>query len=51
MQFNLNNNPFDLSNDQVQLLYPQPGYVEIDPDELWELIIKVIKNTFRGRFQ
>ncbi|KAF3429544.1 hypothetical protein E2986_00709 [Frieseomelitta varia] len=35
------------SAEKLQLLYPQPGYVEIDPDYLWELIIKMMKNTFR----
>ncbi|XP_053996644.1 putative glycerol kinase 5 isoform X1 [Hylaeus anthracinus] len=33
------------SVDKVQLLYPQPGHVEIDPDELWRIIVKVIKTT------
>lgn len=27
---------------QIELLYPQPGYVEINPDELWRKIISVI---------
>ncbi|KOX80352.1 Putative glycerol kinase 5 [Melipona quadrifasciata] len=35
------------SAEKLQLLYPQPGYVEIDPDELWLLVIKVMKDTFR----
>ncbi|XP_076173094.1 glycerol kinase 5 isoform X2 [Ptiloglossa arizonensis] len=29
----------------IQLLYPKPGYVEIDPDELWRIVVKVIKTT------
>ncbi|KAK9310819.1 hypothetical protein QLX08_000104 [Tetragonisca angustula] len=35
------------SAEKLQLLYPQPGYVEINPDDLWELIINVMRNTFR----
>ncbi|XP_076238724.1 glycerol kinase 5 isoform X2 [Calliopsis andreniformis] len=31
--------------EKVQLLYPRPGDVEIDPDELWRTVIKVIKDT------
>ncbi|KAK9710958.1 FGGY family of carbohydrate kinase [Popillia japonica] len=29
----------------TKLLYPQPGYVEIDPDELWNTIIAVVKEA------
>lgn len=32
---------------KVELLYPKPGYVEIDPDDLWNIICEVIKNTIR----
>ncbi|XP_020294848.1 putative glycerol kinase 5 [Pseudomyrmex gracilis] len=34
-----------LSAEKVELIYPSPGFVEIDPDRLWQGIIKVIKNT------
>lgn len=33
------------SIEKVELIYPQPGFVEIDPDHLWHIIVKVIKNT------
>ncbi|XP_055322195.1 putative glycerol kinase 5 [Sitodiplosis mosellana] len=29
----------------IELLYPQPGYVEINPDELWQKILKTIQNA------
>lgn len=32
---------------KVQLLHPKPGFVEIDPDELWETIVNIIKNTLK----
>lgn len=35
------------SSEKVDLLYPKPGYVEIDPDQLWESILQVIKNALR----
>ncbi|XP_017755155.1 PREDICTED: putative glycerol kinase 5 isoform X2 [Eufriesea mexicana] len=35
------------SVEKVRLLYPKPGYVEIDPDELWQAIVNVINNTLR----
>ena len=35
------------SVEKVQLLYPKPGYVEIDPDELWRTIVKVMKDTLQ----
>ncbi|CAL7939610.1 unnamed protein product [Xylocopa violacea] len=31
--------------DKIRLLYPEPGHVEIDPDELWRTIVYVIKRT------
>lgn len=34
---------------QVQLLYPKPGYVEIDPDWLWATIIRVMRQCFHGK--
>ncbi|XP_018403373.1 PREDICTED: putative glycerol kinase 5 [Cyphomyrmex costatus] len=33
------------STEKVNLIYPKPGYVEIDPDELWQSIVKVMKDT------
>ncbi|PBC34051.1 Putative glycerol kinase [Apis cerana cerana] len=33
------------STEKIQLLYPKPNYVEIDPDALWTIIVNVIKNT------
>ncbi|KYQ60711.1 Putative glycerol kinase 5 [Trachymyrmex zeteki] len=33
------------STEKVNLIYPQPGFVEIDPNQLWQIIIKVIKDT------
>lgn len=34
--------------EKVELLYPQPGYVEIDPEKLWHIIVKVIKNALNN---
>ncbi|XP_011881033.1 PREDICTED: putative glycerol kinase 5 [Vollenhovia emeryi] len=31
--------------EKIDLIYPEPGFVEIDPDHLWQIIIKVIKDT------
>ncbi|KAH0946986.1 hypothetical protein HN011_006730 [Eciton burchellii] len=36
------------SMEKVELIYPQPGFVEIDPDHLWQIIVKVIKNTLNS---
>ncbi|CAG9795828.1 unnamed protein product [Diatraea saccharalis] len=33
--------------DQVVLHYPQAGFVEIDPDELWHTIINVVKKSLQ----
>ncbi|KAG5326103.1 GLPK kinase, partial [Acromyrmex heyeri] len=33
------------STEKVNLIYPEPGFVEIDPNHLWQSIIKVIKDT------
>ncbi|KAL0869923.1 hypothetical protein ABMA27_006119 [Loxostege sticticalis] len=33
--------------DQVILHYPQPGYVEIDPDELWSTVVAVVKKSLQ----
>jgi glycerol kinase len=33
---------------QVSLLYPQPGYVEIDPDALWSKVVAVVKEAISG---
>ncbi|KAK7070653.1 putative glycerol kinase 5 [Halocaridina rubra] len=31
------------AEEKVSLLYPQPGYVEMDPSDLWEKFVNVIK--------
>lgn len=31
------------------MLHPKPGYEEIDPDWLWNAIIRVIQQCFKGR--
>ncbi|KMQ91932.1 glycerol kinase 5, partial [Lasius niger] len=33
----------------IELIYPEPGFVEIDPDHLWRIIVKVIKDTLKGK--
>lgn len=33
--------------DQVVLHYPSPGFVEIDPDELWNTIVDVVRKSFQ----
>ncbi|XP_011648355.1 putative glycerol kinase 5 isoform X1 [Pogonomyrmex barbatus] len=33
------------SAEKIDLLYPEVGFVEIDPDHLWRIIVKVIKDT------
>ncbi|XP_049814286.1 putative glycerol kinase 5 isoform X2 [Schistocerca nitens] len=30
---------------QVELLYPEPGYVEIDPETLWDAVLGVLKGA------
>lgn len=32
---------------QVNLIYPKPGFVEIDPDQLWNSVIKTIENAVK----
>jgi glycerol kinase len=32
----------------VSLLYPQPGYVEIDPELLWSKVVAVVKEAIAG---
>ncbi|KAK1133386.1 hypothetical protein K0M31_011200 [Melipona bicolor] len=32
---------------KLQFLYPKPGYVEIDPDKLWDIVLKLMWDTFR----
>jgi len=34
--------------DKVHLLQPKPGWVEIDPDQLWNTIISVMKNAIKN---
>ncbi|GAB1866198.1 Putative glycerol kinase 5 [Camponotus japonicus] len=36
------------SAEKIKLIYPEPGFVEIDPDHLWQIIIKVIKDTLKN---
>lgn len=36
------------ASDNIELYCPEPGRVEIKPDQLWEKIISVIKNAIRG---
>lgn len=33
---------------QIELLYPDVGHVEIDPDKLWASVIKVVKEAIAG---
>lgn len=35
---------------KVVLHYPQPGYVEIDPDELWESVVRVVQKSLSSKF-
>ncbi|CAL1676357.1 unnamed protein product [Lasius platythorax] len=35
------------SEKKIELIYPEPGFVEIDPDHLWRIIVKVIKDTLK----
>ena len=39
---------FFLFSFQVALLYPEAGHVEIDPDELWQSFISVVKGAVKG---
>ncbi len=34
---------------QVELLHPQPGWVEMDPDALWDCVQTVIKHALEGK--
>jgi hypothetical protein len=34
---------------QVESLYPQPGWVEIDPDALWTQFVAVVKGAVKGK--
>lgn len=38
------------SSENVELIYPQPGQVEIDPDALWLNILQCIRKTIAGEF-
>lgn len=33
------------AHDEVQLLYPQPGHVEIDPEDFWQRICSTIERS------
>lgn len=35
--------------EQVESLYPHPGWVELDPEVLWSQFIAVIKETVQGK--
>lgn len=35
------------AHDEVQLLYPQPGHVEIDPEDFWRRIRSTIERSIR----
>eukprot|EP01135_Chromosphaera_perkinsii_P001155 Nk52_evm12s159 gene=Nk52_evmTU12s159 len=37
----------ELCRDAIELLYPRPGWVEIDPVALWERTLKVMQNAAR----
>ncbi|XP_003426922.1 putative glycerol kinase 5 [Nasonia vitripennis] len=36
-----------INSEKVELLYPKPGYVEIDPDWLWDSIVRVIQQCIK----
>lgn len=36
------------ATEQVELLYPEPHHVEIDPDKLWHSIVRCIQNAIRA---
>jgi putative glycerol kinase 5 len=33
------------SRSTIKLIYPKPGFVEINPNQLWEQILEVVKNA------
>jgi len=35
---------------QIRLEYPKSGWVEINPDVLWEQVIYVMKGAVQGKF-
>ena len=35
---------------QVQLLNPRPGWIEIDPEGLWNSVVRVVRNAIQGSF-
>ncbi len=39
-----------LSFFQVQLLTPHPGWVEMDPEVLWNSVVRVVKNAIAGSY-
>lgn len=32
----------------MNLIYPKPGFVEIDPEQLWNSIVKTIQDAVKG---
>lgn len=45
--FDVDGNVLAQANEGYQLYYPNPGWVEQDPDEWWEAICKGIKNVMK----
>ncbi|KAF7243247.1 putative glycerol kinase 5, partial [Varanus komodoensis] len=37
------------SASQVEILYPQLGWVEMDPENLWTQFVSVVKNAVKGK--
>lgn len=35
---------------KVTLHYPSPGFVEIDPDELWKSVVGVVNKSLQSKF-
>ncbi|XP_058799685.1 putative glycerol kinase 5 [Phymastichus coffea] len=38
-------NNVSVCSEKMELLYPKPGYVEIDPDWLWDTVVRVTKQA------
>lgn len=38
-------------SENVELIYPQPGQVEIDPDALWLNVLQCITKAIEGKWQ
>lgn len=35
---------------QIKLLHPKPHYVEIDPNQLWEATVEIIKQAITSKY-